>query len=475
MSSTRSSARSDAPPRFATRRSPGRPTLGDAVARVAALLGTPPLPWQRLVLDVALELEADGRPAFREVRVTVPRQQGKTAGLLLPVMVHRALGGVDPRPQRILYTAQDRNHAREKWSEQVEHLDRSPLRRLYTVRRSNGSEAIRWRTGSVHGVTASGERSGHGFTLDLGVIDEAFAQTDDRLEQAFRPAMVTRPDAQLWVVSTAGTEESVFLRERVEDGRARVEADQRDGVAYFEWSAPDDAAVDDPATWAAAMPALGHTVDLATVRADLGAMDEAEFARAYLNRWRPGGTPVFELADWVACHDPGSSAQLELGFGVDVAPDRGHASIAVAGSRPDGRVHLELVERRAGTDWVVGRLAELVERHAPVALALDPAGPAGSLVTDLTRLPRVPPLVLVTARQYAQACGQLYDDVAVRRIAHRAQPALDDAVVAARRRSSGDSWVWARPTGGTDPSPLIAATLARWGWATAPRLEPTIY
>jgi hypothetical protein len=427
------------------------------------------------VLDVALELEPDGRPAFREVRVTVPRQQGKTRGLLLPVMVHRALGGVDPRPQRILYTAQDRNHAREKWSEQVEELDRSPLRRLYTVRRSNGSESIRWRTGSTHGITASGEKSGHGFTLDLGVIDEAFAQVDDRLIQSFRPAMVTRPWAQLWLASTAGTDESVFLRERVEDGRARVEAGERSGVAYFEWSAPDDADPDDPATWAAAMPALGSLIDLDTIRADHAAMDAAEFARAYLNRWSPGGVPVFSLAEWVACRDPSSGSGQAPAFGVDVSPDRSHASIAAAAGRSDGRIHLELVDRRTGTDWLVGRVAELLERHAPVAITVDPSGPAGSLVTDLTRLPRVPPLVLVTARQYAAACGALFDDVSTQRIAHRGQPALDDAVVAARRRSSGDAWSWARPSSGVDPSPLIAATLARWGWSTAPRLEPTIY
>jgi hypothetical protein len=472
---TNSYVRSDAPPRFATPRTPSRETLGDAVERVGALLGAPPLAWQSLVMQTAFELEPDGRPAYREVRVTVPRQQGKTGGLLLPVMVHRALGGVDGRAQRILYTAQDRNHAREKWTEHVELLDRSPLRRLYSVRRSNGSESIRWRTGAHWGVTASGEKSGHGFTLDLGVIDEAFAQTDDRLVQAFRPAMVTRPWAQLWIVSTAGTDESVFLRERVEDGRARVEADERTGVAYFEWSAPDDAAVDDPATWALAMPALGTLIDLDTIRADYAAMDEGEFARAYLNRWRPGGTPVFSLADWVGCLDPTSAASGELAFGLDVSPDRAHASIAVAGGRPDGRVHLELVERRGGTDWIAARVGELLERHRPVAVALDPAGPAGSLVTELTQLPRVPPLVLVTGRQYAQACGALFDDVTVRRIAHRGQPAFDDAVVAARRRTAGDAWQWSRPAAGVDPSPLIAATLARWGWANAPRLSPTIY
>ena len=173
--------------------------------------------------------------------------------------------------------------------EQVDQLDRSPLRRLYSVRRSNGSERIRWRTGSHHGITAGGETSGHGFTLDLAVIDEAWAQVDDRLVQSFRPAMVTRADAQLWIVSTAGTDDSVFLRERVDDGRARVEAGEAIDVAYFEWSAPDDADDDDPATWQAAMPALGVLIDLDTIASDRAAMDRAEFARAYLNRWTAGG------------------------------------------------------------------------------------------------------------------------------------------------------------------------------------------
>jgi hypothetical protein len=425
------------------------------------------------VLDVALEVDARGVPAYREVRVTVPRQQGKTAGLLLPVAVHRAIAF--DRPQRILYTAQDRNHAREKWTEQVEILDRSPLRRLYRVRRSNGSEAIRWRTGSSHGITATGETSGHGFTLDLAEIDEAWAHSDDRLMQAFRPAMVTRRDAQVWIVSTAGTEESTFLRERVEDGRARVEGGETSGVAYFEWSAPDDAAIDDPEVWRATMPALGSLIDEETLRSDLAAMDEAEFARAYLNRWAPGGMPVFDLADWIRCRDTASRPLDGIALGLDVAPDRRSSSIAAAGGRADGRIAVELVDRRAGTDWLPGRIAELVARHHPVAVAVDPSGPAGSLVTDLSRLKSVPPLVMVSGRAYGQACGAFFDDVLTARLAHRGQPALDDAAVAARRRTLGDAWVWSRPSGGIDTAPIIAATLARWGWSTAPRYSAAIY
>jgi hypothetical protein len=428
------------------------------------------LPWQQLVADVGLEHDERGIPYFREVRLTVPRQQGKTT-LILAVATDRCLAF--DRPQRVLYTAQDRNHAREKWIEQVELLQRSPLRRLFTVRRSNGSERISWRTGSVLGITASGEKSGHGFTLDQAFIDEAFAQIDDRLVQGFRPAMVTRRDAQLWILSTAGTDESTFLRERVDDGRARVEQDDREGVAYFEWSAPDDWDVADRATWRAAMPALGLTIDEETVAADFATMDQGEFARAYLNRWSPKGVPVFALAQWLACLDPRSQASGPIAFGVDVAPDRSSGTIAAAGGRADGRVHVELIERRDGTDWIPARIRELVERWRPSGVAIDPAAPAGSLLPSLA-LGSVP-LSLCTGRSYGQACGAYFDDVATGRLAHRGQPALDDAVLGARRRSLGDAWAWARTPDAADPAPLIAATLARWSWSTAPALDARIY
>jgi len=426
--------------------------------------------WQREVADVAGEHDERGIPYYREVRVTVPRQQGKTT-LILAVACDRCLAF--PRPQRVLYTAQDRNHAREKFTEHVELLEHSQLARLMRVRRSNGSERISWRTGSSIGITASGQRSGHGFTLDEAFIDEAFAQVDDRLVQGFRPAMVTRRDAQLWILSTAGTETSTFLRERVDDGRARVEAGERSGVCYFEWSAPDDAAIDDPATWAAAMPALGITIDVDTIAADFETMDGAEFGRAYLNRWAPKGVPVFALDQWLACLDPRAAIAGAIAFGVDVAPDRSTASIGAAGAGGAGAVAVELVDRRAGTDWIRARLGELAEKWRPVGVALDPASPAGSLIPELlsARLP----LMFCTGRAYGQACGAIYDDVQQGRLRHRGQPALDDAVVGARKRNLGDAWAWARTPDAADPAPLIASTLARWAWSTARPLGPQVF
>jgi hypothetical protein len=47
----------DCPPLYATPRDPSRETLGGEVAAIAAQLGKPFMPWQRLVADVAMELD----------------------------------------------------------------------------------------------------------------------------------------------------------------------------------------------------------------------------------------------------------------------------------------------------------------------------------------------------------------------------------------------------------------------------------
>ncbi len=240
------------------------------------------MPWQSLTTDVSHEIDpATGELWYRVVIITVPRQSGKTTETLA-VMVHR---GVAHRiPQVIMYTAQSRIKAREKWEdEHLPILDRSPLKNFYRVRKTTGNEAILWRNGSKHGIDASTEKAGHGGVLDLGVIDEAFAHADSRVEQALKPAMVTRPGAQLWILSTAGTAKSEYFRGKVNAGRVMCELGMPSRVAYFDWSAPDDADPADPATWYRCMPALGIVrpdgtgITEATIQAEYDSMDLADF------------------------------------------------------------------------------------------------------------------------------------------------------------------------------------------------------
>ena len=124
-------------PRWATPQS-NRPSYGARAVRLAEAAGFVLMPWQRQVLNVALEVDPVSRlPAYREVRVSVPRRSGKTV-TLLAVQIDRSLGW---RHQRSLYTAQDRANSRTKWEEQVDLLAESKLAGLFTTRRQSGLDS----------------------------------------------------------------------------------------------------------------------------------------------------------------------------------------------------------------------------------------------------------------------------------------------------------------------------------------------
>lgn len=437
------------------------------------------MPWQQHVADVALEVDPEtGLLVYREVVLTVPRQSGKTA-LLLSVMVHRAqsFGG----DQQIKYTAQTRNDARQKWEdEHVKTLKRSAFKSLFTVRLTNGGEAIKWSNGSMHGITASGEKAGHGATLDLGVIDEAFAHQDASLEQGLRPTMITRPQPQLWVPSTAGTAKSSYLRGKVDNGRARCNLGLTSDTAYFEWSAEPGSDPEDPATWWTCMPALGHIrpdgtgITEKSIRADLVGMGLKEFRRPYLNQW-PDDAPeewlVIPRAAWESLADPGGQMLRPGAFAVDVTPERSYASLAVAGFRADGRVQGEIADHHRGTGWVVERAVQLKERWGPLPFIVDAAGPAGSLIGPLEAAGIE--VTTPTTRDACHAAQGLYDACCDSGdFVHLDDPVLTAALAGAQKRPLGDAWLWARKGLSVDISPLVAITNVRWGLLTAPIPEP---
>lgn len=473
----------DCPPLWGTPRRLENPTLGGKAAKVMQAMGFTPMPWQRYVLDVALELDpTTGLFVHRRVGLSVPRQQGKTEQLLA-VMIHRTMGW---QRQRVMYAAQNRVMARERFEDEFwEKLKGSRLAPRFRVRLANGNEAIICKeTRSKLGITSNTEKSGHGPSLDLGLIDEAFAHEDDRQEQAMSPAMITKPMAQLWWASAGGNEKGVWLLKQRMAGRALIEqlwkTRQFPPVAYFEWYAPEDMDRGDPVTWRFCMPALGHTVTEATIRAEYEGMDPGEFDRAYLNRTRkkaPPADPNIPTARWSGLADERSKPRRQVALAVDVSQDRSHTSIGVASLREDGRVHLELVDRRPGTDWAVPALKRLAALWKPVAVAIGSTGtPAGSLIDDVVTAgikapedkdkPHRGHLVVVRTNDYVEACGQMADAMTQGTAVHTDQTHLTAAVTGARSRRVGDAWAIDRTASLTDASPLVAVTLARWALLT---------
>jgi hypothetical protein len=186
---------------------------------------------------------------------------------------------------------------------------------------------------------------------------------------------------------------------------------------------------------------------------------------------------------WAACADPGSQISGPVALAFAVAPDEspwaGSWSVAVAGRRADGLGHGELTDPPGqGTAGLVDRLAELAAKWDPCVLVMNPAGAAGAFVKELNErgFVVVPPgkdpppgkqrLQLTAAREYAQACGALVQDVSNDRWRHLGQEPLDAAVAGARTRPLADAWAWSWRGAKADTTPIEAITLARHGHAT---------
>lgn len=450
------------------------------------------MPWQQYVADVVLEIDpVTGRLAYTEWGLTVPRQSGKST-FVLAKAAHRASATrfFGPR-QHLVYTAQTRAKAREKWEEDyLASLKASPsFRRRIVPHLGNGNEHIRFTNGSKFAIEATTEKAGHGSTIDEAYIDEAFAHVDWRVEQSFGPAMITRLNKQLAWLSTAGWKDgSPYLAAKVKTGRASVAAARGRGLAYFEYSAPEDADPGDRAVWRECMPALGLTIPEGAIQDEYDkALDAGklnEFRRAYLNQWVPkedmSGATILG-GWWAAAADELSHPEGQVTLAVVFSSDRGHAAIGLAGRRPDGQWHVEVADYRAGTAWCLPWLTERCTDEASpkylgdrlAAVVVDGHSHEATIIANLKDAGIN--VMSLDGGQVAQAYGLFYSAVTdSHTVRHRNQKDLNDAQDGATTRPLGDAGTaWARRKSGVDISPVVAVTEAMYGHSAGAQLGET--
>lgn len=457
-------------PRFGTPRRVERDTRGPVLLKVAALLGFSLHPWQRHVSDVALEVHASGVPFYRTVGVSIARQNGKTL-LILARVVLELLG----RERTVAYTAQDRITARRKWEEMCRGLMAIPTfaARVVHFHTNNGQEELLTDTGSRFVIVTPNDKAGRALTVDLAIVDEAFAHRSMAVVGALGGTMAARTHAQLWVVSNAGTNDSKLFRHYTETGRAQVD-NPAAAMAWFEWCAADDADVFDRGAWVDANPSLDlpHGVVSAHLSDMALTIDGDQFRREYLNLWVDIDALVgIDEATWAACRSDALVPGDRVALGLDMTPERDRAALVAAGD-VDGRTPLEVIEHTSDLSKIEARTAEVARRHR-ADVVIDRGSPACAFIPALERAKAT--VRLVNAPDFAKACGEFHDACRLRRVAHRGDYRLADAVLAATKRTQGDAWVWRR-RGPSDITPLCAATLARWGIvSTKARAVPRIY
>ena len=445
-----------------------------------------------------MELDPDSNTlVYSTVIILIHRQFGKSS-LTLPRWVMRARRWSN---QDMIYTAQRGKWATKKFkTDFVRKLRASPLvespvraTRIaegahYRVLMGSGMEGIEFPNGSTITVSAPGEDSGHGTTLDEAVVDEAFVHEDNDVDSGFGTPMITRgrmaresrglltPGPQKWIISAGGHERSTYLADKRDIGRAAVERDDAEGICYFEWSCPLDWDINDQSLWWYFIPALGHLMDEKDVAKELAeekSPQKEEWRRAYGTQFhdrRETDESPISVEDWGRLVDTDSEPTGRLVYGLAVSVDRQHTSIGVAAPSSKGGLHVELVAAGAGTGWVVESLVGILARHGGAAVAVDPGSPAGSLVGELERAlaPLGVELIKMSARDHAAACGALVDRVSppdgqVPGVRHIGQVPVNDAVAGAKKRNLADAWALDRKKPDVDISPLESIVMALGG------------
>lgn len=497
---------------------------------MARRLGKPLMPHQREIADVGLEIDpATGELAYSQVVVIGPRQVTGKTELLLPVLTHRCVGfdraladwvrrelGMAvpvPDAQRVMYTTQTADKARARWRDvHVPRLESSGFRRQFTVRKQRNFEAIMWRNGSTWSPEATTSKTGGtGDSVDVAVIDEAWSRPNSRTELGLRPAMLTRWSRQLWIasmipgLSRCRPGEWPYLAAKRQLGRARVEAGSTNGVAFFDFTAPEGWDPGDPVTWRTCMPALVHgTVGEQAVRDDFeSGMPLVDFCAEYLG-WEPMETmPRWTLLPqivWDERCDPGSAIVGAPALAVEFSDDRQQAWIGAAGWRDDGHYHVEVIEPGGdvpdtvrGVDWTERRVPELVARHHPCAVVIGARRPASSLVVPLRN--RGIEVLTPGLGEVAAASGRFFDATGAQRpdpdagqgeppaddglrVHHLGQDVLDRALASARRYDLGSGgFVFVGKGAPAAVLPLNTVVLALHGLLVKgpPMPEPDIF
>lgn len=454
-----------AAPRYATARSPHLASYGPNVDQVAAVLGHPSMPWQEQVNATANEIVVDpdtGSWSWRYpvILCTTARQAGKTT-LLESILAHRSMTMTD---HRSFYTSQSGQDARDQWYMWQANLSEKMPNR-WKFRLSNGEESAKYPpTGSFIRTFPPTPDALHGKALDVVILDEVWRYSLEQggaITQAAVPTQATRPRRQLFIVSTAGREDSLWMRNWIEKGRLAV-TDPDSRLAYFEWSTPEEEPFDDPRVWARYHPAFGRTISETTMRDALETMGEDQFRRGFLNQW-----PVADRSWQTSWSQLPTGTPIPPDAYVHIAADSSwnhHDSSICAATAVGDQIIVEVIDSRTGVDWMLPRLIHLANTHR-CSIIVQKNGPLGYLIEDLTRAGvRVDE---ATSSDYADAIARFQTMVVAGLITHQNDPRLDAAVLNVKS-SSADRPTWRRRIATVDISPLIAATFAVWKAATPP-------
>jgi hypothetical protein len=313
--------------------------------------------------------------------------------------------------------------------------------------------------------------SSRGFVGDKVFLDEAYDLHPSAMGATI-PTLSTRPGAQVYYTSSAPHASSRVLHAV----RARaVTPDVRDRLLFVEYgndSSVLELEVSDPAFMDAirsANPAVAAgritedyiVQEIRTFSGDPELVEEHQRERLGVPTMPLSADDTVILPNWPDLALEGSTIAESQQWALAVAPDRGWASLGKAGRTSEGKLHVEWMDHRVGTGWIVERVLHYWGLK-PIPIRIHKSGPEAAFIAPLRE--RGVEVVEVSTADVAQATGQLLDAAANGQLVHLGQPSLDKAVRGAVLSMSSDgASVLSQRKSSVEITPLLAVTVALGG------------
>ena len=461
-----------------------------AIAYANEILGMKLYPWQEWALIHSLEIvgdlsSPDWRFRFRTVFFMVSRQNGKTelskviASFFLNVLKVEAVFG----------TSLSMDKAEEVWEavilEQESHSELA--QEIQQVARRNGGKKLVLTGLRTYKVGAPTRRAGRGDANDLVMLDEVREHRDWETWSAAVASTNAKPNGMVVCFSNAGDPDSIVLRQIRSQAIEKIEGTKAndfggnvdsDALGLFEWSAPDKAETDDMEALAQANPALGY--GRLTERALLANRDtfpENKFRSECMCQQVETILPEpFPDGAWLGGQDEESqiAPESDLYFGIDMSQDRKWTTIAVCGMREDGNYHVEVVERRIGTEWAIDWFRQRVGRYGGMKLSFQERGsPVSGLAEQICTIDGVERMAQ-GGSELTAGWNRFWDAVAASapddvprggvKVFHLPQPILDTPGRTCQMRNLGGGVMLPdRNKSPDDIAPLLACAMAYAG------------
>ena len=410
---------------------------GDEVAQLADSIDLPLLPWQDFVIRDMTAVDESGMFIRKTNLVLCARQQGKTHLARMMMLAHLYLFD----SKNVIIMSSNRSMALDTFRQVAYAIEANDglSRAVKQIRFANGTESIEMKNGARLDVVAATRDGSRGRTADLLYIDEV----REISEEGFRAATPTtraRANAQTLLTSNAGDAFSTVLN----DLRERALSFPPQTFGYYEYSAPQFAAITDRDAWAMANPALGYTVTEQALEEAVATQPVETTKTELLCQWISSTASPWPHMSVENAGDKDlklSPGPLTI-FAFDVAPSRRDGSLVMGQVLADGRIGvavLEVFHSDVSIDelFMADHIAKWCKDFYPRTVCYDKYTTAS--IAKRLEINGVHTTDISGQKGY-QASGDLYEALANNRLVHSGQDLLVTHFANCAAKESDSSW-----------------------------------